>query len=82
MTNPERVDRAEILRHLALITSPGQVIEVRGRSRVRRSLPGHEGSCASIHRCKSLIFSLWRINEAVNGWPVGDATRPHRSGGA
>ena len=29
MTNPERVDRAEILRHLALIASPAQVIEVR-----------------------------------------------------
>ena len=29
MTNPERVDRAEILRHLALIASPGQVLEVR-----------------------------------------------------
>ena len=29
MTNPERVERAEILRHLALIASPAQVIEVR-----------------------------------------------------
>ena len=29
MTNPERVDRVEILRHLNLIASPDQVIEVR-----------------------------------------------------
>lgn len=29
MTNPERVDRAEIRRHLALITAPGQIIKVR-----------------------------------------------------
>ena len=29
MTNPERVDRAEIRRHLGLIASPGQVLEVR-----------------------------------------------------
>ena len=38
--------------------------------------------CATIHHDESLTFSLWRITGAVNGWPAGDATRPHRSGGA
>ncbi len=40
------------------------------------------GNGASVHRCESLTFSLWRISGAVNGGLVGDATRPHRSGGA
>jgi hypothetical protein len=40
------------------------------------------GCCGSIHREESLTFSLWRITGVVNGWPVGDAIRPHQSGGA
>ena len=40
MTNPERVDRAEILRHLGLIASPGQVIEVRAVGRLRTGIIG------------------------------------------
>jgi hypothetical protein len=40
------------------------------------------GNGASIHHGESLTFSLWRITGAVNGWPVKDAIRPHRSGGA
>jgi len=80
MTNPERVDRAEIRRHLALITAPGQVIEVRAVGatsdrdcRQPHIIAGyfddHEKLAAAvanyITRAEGIYVTLNEINEAL-----------------
>lgn len=80
MTNPERVDRAEIRRHLALITAPSQVIEVRavgatsgGDCRQRHIIAGYfddpdkltTGVANYITRAEGIYVTLNEVNPAL-----------------